>query len=511
MSFHQQPETQMPFDRNLLSSEDGKITAIKGVIEKGLAASAGGLYGASMSFVIAQIAYGLPGSFFVIAPGVDSAELIYDDLTTFLGYDIPVLFPMHETFSHSDAMSPSYTERLNVLLKVQKNASQKIIVSSVGALLQDVPPPELIEENSFALSKGERLDIDKLLEALSEKKFTRSAMVEMPGEFAMRGGIVDIYPFSLKYPLRMELAGDIIESMRFFEVSTQISIEKVESVSLPLLSQNEFFQARHLTSSLLNYLSGYGIFVIEAAETFRRAHSFLDTLYSSPDHTNKVVAGFMKRLENFPQVSLSSLPAEEKDNSFRFHTASAPKFSGDLKNIFAELKSIADETREVRVFCHSGLEQKRFEGLAAESETDFKGRLRYSTGFLSKGFRMADYKIAMIPYGEIFGRYRHLRPAKETADYRSEGFYEFEKGDYVVHLQNGIGKFLGVRTLKKDGRSQDHLVLEFQDGVKLYVPVSQADLVEKFVGSGDAKPELSSIGTDEWDNKKRRVQLAVNN
>ncbi|MBM4047081.1 MAG: transcription-repair coupling factor, partial [Planctomycetes bacterium] len=193
----------------------------------------------------------------------------------------------------------------------------------------------------------------------------------------------------------------------------------------------------------------------------------------------------------------------------RFAAGACTGFGLDLASALRELERLVQANRRTIVVCHNSAEQQRFRELLQDTPLTVSPALECAIGHLNHAFQLDEIHAALIPYHEMFHRYRERRRIRRFKPARPiESFIELEKGDYVVHLSHGIARFLGMDMLERDGQWREYLVLEFEHGAKLYVPASKVELVQKYVGGTDRPPPLSTLGTQAWEEKKRRVAQA---
>jgi transcription-repair coupling factor (superfamily II helicase) len=483
-------------------------------LSKGGSCRLGGLWGSSYAYILSEALNRLPEgkspkTLLVVLPTIEEAELAGDDFTSFMvknSYDI-MLFPFSET--GDIATEPDiFSRRLQVAAKLTSPPlSETLIITSVQALAQKIPSPKTLLRDFITLKTGESFNTDKISARLIDEGFARQTEVTAPGEFSVRGGIIDIFSPDNHAPIRIELSGDKIESLRAFNPDDQSSREAMDEIKLCL---NKLEQAE---SYLLDYLPKGALAALKEPSL---VYEYMSTQGEEIE----------KKLKSYQHISFQTLPAIEGAN---FQITSLQRFSGGLTGIASELETLMEKGLSLTVFCQNKAEVSRLHELLPRGEKD----IEIKTGRLNAGFIFPEISRAFISYNELFNRYRphsgtpyyrgspkyngagqsrRFRSIEETDKAKAdllEPFLELQKGDFVVHLKYGIGRFKGIEQLDKNGYLHEYLVIEYQDRAKIYVPVHQADMVEKYIAGIDRPPQLSRLGTDQWDIRKERVKTAI--
>ena len=396
-----------------------------------------------------------------------------------------------------------------------------IIVAPIQALMQPVPSFESLEANSLALTTNDERDPQAIAAWLVDQGFTRLDLVESPGDFALRGGILDVYPFGHIDPVRVEFFGNRIESIRQFDVSTQRSMRDLGGIRIasprPLTAAAEREASGSATTSFLAYLPPEAIIAFdEPLEIQELGRTFLDRL-GRPVGMFPVEAVF-RRASDFTQLHLARFgSAGEAADTFRFDVQSVQRFEAKAAEAVAELCALTREY-DVIVYCDNAGEQQRLRELIAgnASGSEVPGpepeRIHLEIGLLHRGFCWASARLIVLGDHEIFHRYQQRRRIRRVHAARPiQSWLDLEPGDLVVHVVHGIARFKGMKTQRKGDseKTEEYLTLEFAGKAALHVPVSQIDLVQKYIGAGAVRPPLSKLGGSRWKNTKARVEEAV--
>lgn len=484
-----------------------------------------GLWGSSAPFVAALLSSDANPSILYVCPHLEQADNARDEIETLVGRAIDFL-PAWETLpGESGGGSEIGIERARLCDRLRGD-SRAIIVAPIQALTQPVPAPAGLDANSMTLSRGEQRSPDEIARWLVARGFTRLDLVEQPGDFALRGGILDIFASADVDPLRIEFFGDQIESIRQFEISSQRSMRELPVARVtraPDIARLSLDQ----TTSFLSYLDAGTIVVVqEPVEVAEVAKTVLDRLGNPVGHfpVDAIFRGFAK----FRQVHLSRFPVASVPDAdaLSVRCEALPTFDAKSTDAVRQSLSLARQMR-VCVFCESPGEEERlrelFDQVAAESGADPEAldRITIQVGMVHEGFiwrpdgggDAPDKTVAVIPHHQLFRRYSQVRRIRRTPTGRPiESFLDLQEGDYVVHIVHGIAKFAGMKTMRKSDsrKSEEFLTLRFADDASMHVPASQIDLVQKYIGAKGMRPTLSKLGGTRWQSTKAKVEESLN-
>ena len=562
-------------------------------VEKGGALSLDGVHPAAQPFLVSLLRKHFPQRpITVVTAGVKAQESFHQDATTWartqdrtsaqpLFYPSWDILPHEPKLPHVDVIS----ERLETLVALAERSSSSpegpVIVTNVVALMQKTFAPGAIGERTRVVKRGEQINPLDLIEWLEDQGYEPEAQVNHKGELALRGGILDIFPPTCPWPMRIEFFGDEIESIREFDPVSQLSRDAVDTVTIP--PAGELGILKRLVergtaplATLFQHLGPKTLVVISEPAAVEQAAADYEAqvpdgdpffvawrelqseagqqfttleLLDSLDAQNEPAA--LPDLPDAPMETASPALELRSLDAFRpiveravdLHIAEAQR-----REFFAQLHRWMRQGYAVHVFCNTEGERQRFEEIWDEfgfNRTGSEGQkpetrpstldLRPSThlGTLSRGFIYEEGKLVAVTDAEIFGRYKVQRPRRLKSPHAPTSrsaldidFTEFEEGDYVVHVQHGIGKFVGLQIFdqgagrkptEKSRRTtgQECLVIEYaasdpqQPAPKLYVPVSEAHLVSKYVGAGKARPPLNTLGGTRWAKTKAQAENAV--
>lgn len=509
----------------------------------------------------------------LVAENLKQQESFQQDLETWLG-TTPLFYPAWEILPHEGKLPHAdvISDRLQTLVDLSRIAphSSRILVTSVIALLQKTFAPSDLKNQTRHLRRGDKIAPLDLIEWLEEQGYEPEAQVTQRGEIALRGGIVDIFPPTSPWPVRLEFFGDELESLREFDPLTQVSRAEITEVTLPPAGEvgilkrsvEESANGKN-TSTILDHLPRETIFVLcepdalaVHAENYSQQVPPEDAFHIAwPDfltelHRRKFTSVELTdgELDAPPSTDSSDLGTETDGeaqttlgtslfsslDAFRPLAERAPEpqiAEAQRREFFQQLHRWQRQDYSVHVFCNNDGERQRFEEIWKELGLPNTSKPSINLGSLARGFICDEGKLVVVTDAEIFGRYKIQRPRRQKNAHAQAArsaldidFTDLEEGDLVVHLQHGIGKFLGLKNLpatsSRHGSASTNsetecLVLEYApsgDAVeppKLYVPVSEAYLVSKYVGAGKANPPLNQLGGNRWAKAKEQTEKAV--
>lgn len=488
-----------------------------------------GLWGSSRSCLVASLKKRFPFPALFITPTGEEAEKAEEDLRS-LSEDEVHLFPAWETLPGED-LSPCpdiVADRLIVLEKLLENYGPLtidqglIVVAPFQALLNGVASPPALRSCLIRLSVGQVVARDELIRKLVAYGYEPAAMVGERGDFSRRGGILDIYPSTGEHPLRLEFFADTLESMRSFSLTSQRSLEKIDQATILPRSEPALRLKASDPTTLLSYFPPDSlIFLDEPARIRSVSYQLPATSHQSPTTNDKqipahlasfsrILAECQKKRLIYTSLLPQTVPEMKAVPTQRFSIQSLEAYRGQFQELTGRIKSWKDDGYRVIFACHNEGEKGRLKELLQELNIEIKGELSICLGRLQSGFLFPEIKLALLTDQELFARYRLRRPRRRfKGGVPLSGFLDLQEGDYLVHINRGIGKYLGVERLKADDRERDFLVLEYLNKDKLYVPVEELHLVQKYVGVEGRPPRLSRLGSRSWERTKKRVEKSI--
>ncbi|MEO6808355.1 MAG: transcription-repair coupling factor, partial [Isosphaeraceae bacterium] len=478
-------------------------------LKNGRSATIDGAWGSAAPLTAAGLGLHAPQTLLIVLAHVGDVDDFAGDVATFAGVKPDVLPAWDRLPREAGPGDEVFGRRLRVARRLAGPLPPRFVVAPLQALLQPLPRAETLAGLSRTVRVGEVVPVENLARWLVERGSSRVEVVEVPGEFSLRGGILDVFPPDASEPVRIEFFGDEVESVRPFDPETQRSLDRWDSVnltSLPTLDGAPLADLGHVADYLPE---GTWVALVEPNDLKEEGTNYLGrcddrrSLFS--------VEATFARLTRLPSITLSTLAASSLETTCHLRVESVERFSGELTKVKAELDSAAGLDR-VLIACHNAGEVDRLREVFGDTSMAESNRLVLTVGRVRAGFRMIDAQTLVIGDNELFARpdVRRTTPRRRYESRAIDSFLDLNEGDLVVHVNHGIARYLGLQLVDKAAEhAEEQLVLEFAEGTRLYVPIAKVDLVQKYIGGGKATPPLSKIGTSSWEKKKKRVAEAV--
>jgi transcription-repair coupling factor (superfamily II helicase) len=511
--------TLTPFPASLqdlpcwLEAAEG-FAAVAEALDRGDAATIDGAWNSSAALAAATLALRAPATLLVVLAHPRDLDHWAGDILSFSGLHA-ITFPAWDSLPTADTVIDEIGgQRLRVLRQLEGDAPPKVLLTTMQALLQPVPDRDQLGQQRRRLRVGQDVPMEEVLAWLVAQGFQRMEAVEIPGEFSSRGGILDVFSPDAEAPYRIEFLGDEVESIRQFSPETQRSLGDLAAVEVTAPGRPRDGDKVGLRGHLCDYLPARSwTMLVELPDLEEQGKAFLERaaditgLYS--------VAGVVKQLVRRPSIWVSALPSPSVEATCHLRVESVERFSGDVTRVRDELDAAAAGDF-VLVACHNDAERKRLGEVLGPGKLAQADRLRLVLGRVHAGFRLvggnaASGSLVVLGDHELFRRDAlHVPLPRRHLESRAiDSFLELQEDDLVVHLSHGIARYRGMHVLDKNGQAEEHLILEFAGGTRVYVPASKIDLVQKYVGGARSDPELSKFGGTSWQRKKDRVQAAV--
>lgn len=479
-----------------------------------------GLTGSTKSFYIAGAFAAAPKTTVIIAANHQICEQYQQDLATLLPDVLVGYLPAADVvdFSTTAKSKELSLKRMNLLGRLAKG-ERIILLTTAEAGVQKVLPKKEFLKNCVSISSGQNIIIDEFLQDLVSIGYERVDQVESVGHFSVRGGIIDIFAVNREYPLRIELFGDEVDSLRDFDGNTQRSVAVVEHADIMSASQGD--TANH-GSQFLSYCTPETVVLFD--EPTRIRESIVNLVKENPEFKGKIYnwAEMVDAASSYNVIYMSlmlqKIPYVEPTNMISLTAKGIGSYHHQTELFFSEVKSWQSKKFRIIIFMSTvekGLAFARSlkqDGLNCQfDEKGVKpvaGGIVVAAGILSTGFELPQAKIVVLTERDILGRQKKKirRAAKEQ---QITAFRDIKIGDYVVHVNHGIGKYVGVETLEVGGVHKDYLLIRYAGEDKLYVPTDQVHLLQKYIGSEGQAPRLNKMGGSDWLKAKNRAKSAV--
>ena len=485
----------------------------------------GGVVGAAASAVVAELWHAHPRRIFVVvAPDPEAAVRVAADLETLLGEDVPHVYPPSEARLYWEGDSDPRIGALRVeAVEALLDGRGRLFVTTPWALQERMAMPERLTLLHLELSNGEEVGLSLLAEQLETMGYERVPLVEEVGQFAVRGGLVDIFSLGLADPVRIEFWGDEISSIRSFEVTDQRSTGELGMVRLlPTSFRKEDGGGGSTPRGLLEILPTDTLLVSTGGggweEDFRRHWSHatktraeheesgespppLEDMLLPPDEASRIA-------RSFPSLRLT----EEEEHPHSLHATLPPPFERNMSRLAAFLREESARGAETLILCDNEGQAERLEEILFESKRPIPG-VTLGIGTVDAGFRIpSSPPLNVLTDHEIFRRRRRVRSGRRfQGSMALESIAQLSPGDYVVHMDHGIGRFRGLERIEVAGVDLEVLAIEYANGETLRVPVYRLDLIERWVGATEESepPSVHRIGGRRWKTLKRKTEAAI--
>ncbi|MFT4415985.1 transcription-repair coupling factor [Fredinandcohnia humi] len=577
-----------------VSNNDELKSIIDGINEGLREQLIAGLSGSARTVIAATLYKQTNKPILVVTHNLYQAQKIYDDLNVLLQEDEVFLYPVNELIaSEIGIASPELKGQRIEALNYWSHHSKGVIVAPIAGVKRLITPKKLWMESQLVFTVGDDIEVPATLERLVTMGYERVSMVSAPGEYSVRGGILDIYPLTEENPVRIELFDTEIDSIRTFSLEDQRSQGKIKSIIIGPASEILFEQSqlqkgitrleqglakslkkikdektkelfvdnityeleqlkngqmiqqmfKYLSliydqpASLLDYLPSNGLVILDEISRIQEMAESLDkeeaewvtSLLSQGEiiHDVSLSHKFTKILQQSKQsfvylsLFLRHVPHTSPQNILNMSCKQMQNFHGQMHVLKAELERWAKGSYSV-IFLGSNEERvKKLHQVLSDYEIDaitvqgdgdiLPGKVQILQGDLQSGFELPLQKLAVITEEELFKKkmQKTKRKQKLSNAERIKSYSELQVGDHVVHVNHGIGKYLGIETLEINGIHKDYLHIRYQGNDKLYVPVDQIEQVQKYVGSEGKEPKIYKLGGTDWKRVKKKVESSV--
>lgn len=488
-----------------------------------------GLIGSSLSFVVNSLFQKTELPFLMIFEDKEAAAYYLNDLEQLIGDKEVLFYPgsFRIPYQIEEVDNANVLLRAEVLNRINSRKKPAIIVTYPESLFEKVVTKKELEKNTLKVAVGDKISIDFINEVLFEYEFKRVDFITEPGEFSVRGGIIDVFSFSNDNPYRIEFFGNEVDSIRSFDVETQLSIEKQHKITIIPNVENKFFQEDR--ESFLDYISSNTTLFIQNTEGLL---SKLDTLFAKAEEAYSKLSGtvkhlapeqlflnqksFLKKAIDFNVVELGSRAIFKTNTTFEFHILPQPSFNKQFDLLLNNLNDNHFNGIKNYLFCSNEAQAKRFHDIfqTLDEANHESIRKQYDTIKLPlfQGFIDEELQIACYTDHQIFERYHKFSIKNGYAKKQTITLQELTNlsvGDYVTHIDHGIGKFGGLQKIQVEGKTQEAIKLVYADNDIVYVSIHSLYKISKFNGKDGTPPKIYKLGSNAWKVLKQKTKARV--
>jgi len=495
-----------------------------------------GSKGSMRSFVAASVLQTVRGNQIFVLPDKETAAYFHNDLESLFGERDMEYSKRKVLFFPTSYKRPYEIERTDssnillrseVLSKLHRRRRGFAVVSYPEALAEKVVDKHVIAQNTLVVKKSDKLSLDFMTEAMVDLEFVEADFVVEPGQFAVRGGILDIFSFSSDFPYRIEFFGDEVESIRTFEPGNQLSLTMLNSISImPDLQKREHSKSKISFTKFLPANSAFWFDDVKLTidrmdHELDKAIQAYDTLSFEDSRINPeglFISGehFFSEVLDFSTIEFGPKNILETKAVFNFEVLPQPSFNKNFDLLTSSLNNNTKLGFDNVIFASNPKQASRLEAILDDAiqKGTAPDKLEYQTIALPvhEGFIDKSNKIACFTDHQIFDRYHrfHLRESHKGKEALTlKEIYDLQPGDYVTHIDHGVGRFDGLQSVDNHGKEQEAIRLVYENGDLLYVSIHSLHRIAKFVGKEGIPPKLNKLGTNNWTRLKERTKKKV--
>jgi transcription-repair coupling factor (superfamily II helicase) len=488
-----------------------------------------GLIGSSLSFVFQAVFKKSDKPFLLLLNEKEEAAYILNDLEQMIGANDVLFYPSsyRRPYQIEETDNANVLLRSEVLNRINSRKKPAVIVTYPEALFEKVVTRKELDKNTLKVVVGEQVSIDFINEVLFEYEFKRVDFITEPGEFSVRGGILDVFSFSNDNPYRIEFFGNEVESIRTFDVETQLSLTPQSKITIIPNMENKFLQENR--ESFLEYISTKTVLCIEntefltaqldklfskAVETFDKLSK--DVKHATPEQLFLNQEGFLRKALDFSIVELSQKTLFKTTKTFEFHIQPQPSFNKQFDLLLNNLGDQHFNGYTNYLFCSNEGQANRFhdifESLDEENHENIRKQYHTIVASLHQGFIDEEHQISCYTDHQIFERYHKFSIKNGYSKKQTLTLKELNSlsvGDYVTHIDHGIGKFGGLQKIQVEGKTQEAIKLVYADNDIVYVSIHSLHKISKYNGKDGTPPKIYKLGSNAWKVLKQKTKARV--
>ena len=488
-----------------------------------------GLLGSSLSFVMEALFRKTDLPYLLIFQDKEEAAYYLNDLENPINDQDVLFYPgsYRRPYQIEETDNANVLLRAEVLNRLNSRKKPAIIVTYPDALFEKVVTRKELDKNTLKVAVGDSISIDFINEVLFEYNFKRVDFVSEPGEFSVRGGIIDVFSFSNDNPYRIEFFGNEVDSIRTFDVETQLSVEKQKKITIIPNVENKFLKENR--ESFLDYISPQTVLFVQhtelllnqldklfgkATEAFEKLSK--DIQHATPETMFVNQQSFVKKALDFTLVELASKPIFKTEKTFEFHIQPQPSFNKQFDLLLNNLNDNHFNGIKNYLFCSNDGQAKRFhdifESLDEANHENIRKQYHTVVFPLFQGFIDEEIQIACYTDHQIFERYHKFSLKNGYSKKQTITLKELNTlsvGDYVTHIDHGIGKFGGLQKIQVEGKTQEAIKLVYADNDIVYVSIHSLHKISKYNGKDGAPPKIYKLGSNAWKALKQKTKARV--
>lgn len=478
-----------------------------------------GITGSAFPSIISALSPTFSRIHLCIAPSREEAAYRYNDFQSLLGEEGVFFFPeSYRRPNEFDAADSNNILMRSETLAAVVNNQARLVVSYPAALAEKVMTADRIQKQILRLNLGEAVDPNFVFDVLIEYGFERDDFVYEPGQFSIRGGIIDVFSYSHEYPIRLEFENDRLSSVRFFDPENQLSVQSLEHIEImPNLEQKNEGEFRisffdFIPNNSLCWIEDESTLIAEIRNTFIKATALYnqENHHISPSFLFVPPDEFSRRLKNFSVVSLVSHNAD-----IIFHTSPQPLFNKNFNLLYAHFLQNVVDGITTYLFSDQPRQQERIKQIFSDihsQQTHDDAIYTPVPVSLYQGFIDHDLGVACYTDHQLFDRYKRFQLKTSYSRDRAITLHELttlQPGDYITHIDHGVGQFAGLEIIVNNGRKQEAVKLIFKDGDSIFVSIHSLHRISRYSSKDSTRPVLNKIGSNTWEKLKAKTKKRV--
>ncbi len=493
-----------------------------------------GLTGSQSPLLLSSIFHEMQENHLVVMPDKESAAYFLNDLESVFGekgenfHRKKILFfpaSYKRSFELENQDNTNILQRTEVLKRLGQSKRKSIVVTYPEALAEKVVRKAFLSKNSIKLKRGEPSSLDSIADLLIENDFDRVDFVYEPGQFSIRGGIIDVFSYTNDYPYRIEFFGDEIESIRSFNPNDQLSIDKLDHITIvPNLQDRRIIEQRvplleFIPDSTVLWFEDLKFSIDRIGLEYDKVKAYFETQEEDTAHPDK----WFIRSEKLEEDVLELKVVEFGQHFFldpvlvnNFNSSPQPSFNKNFELLIENLTENTSKGYQNFIFAENPNQIKRlyaiFDDIHATKEVERKFKFETVKISLHSGFIDHLNKIACYTDHQIFDRYHkfHLKEKFASKDSLTlNELYDLKPGDFVTHIDHGVGQFDGLEKVDNNGKEQEAIRLIYKDGDLLYISIHSLHRISKYTGKEGTAPSMNRLGSNAWANLKAKTKKKV--
>lgn len=426
--------------------------------------------------------------------------------------EVPIIYlPSNgkKLYSNFESGKNEYAQ-LEALSKID-DYKESIIITHLRAFATEVVSSNTLSNTSFSIKLNDKFEPNNIASIFSDAGYIRVPSTSMPGEFSLRGEVVDIFPFSFENPIRIYADWDEVDKIAIFDELTQETIKIINKITIPLLSEKSLDLEFSKIDSYFRE-GDYFAFIgdVRLNTSYKSLVSEAKSLYREAYHRDKDVPSYNEILfdyNSFYKNAKNKLTLVDINNdnnlAYSFDIEGPRSYFGDFTRLKGELANMLKSNWKIYIFTSNAIQKQRLMQMLKQFN-----QINYIDYEISNGFSIPSIRLIALCESEIFGRRKQIiKTLQHTKSSPLDSFVDLHEGDYVVHVNYGVGQFIKIDRVKSFDRERDYIKIAYANGDNIYVPIEQANLVQRYIGSSSSNPKLDKIGSSVWEKKKAKARV----